>query len=75
MRKGESLSDVIKKRNITQAEMKELNPGVNLDRLKGERGGGRGERWRCRWGGGGGNVWDPGVNLDRLKGEGLRGAA
>lgn len=34
VRKGESLGDVIKKRSITQAEMKELNPGVNLDRLK-----------------------------------------
>lgn len=74
MRKGESLSDVIKKRNITQAEMKELNPGVNLDRLKGERGGGGGGR-DGGVDGGGGNVWDPGVNLDRLKGEGLRGAA
>jgi LysM repeat protein len=36
VRKGESLTDVIKKRNITVQEMKELNPGVNLDKLKGE---------------------------------------
>lgn len=36
MRKGEALTDVTKKRNITVQEMKELNPGVNLDRLKGE---------------------------------------
>jgi len=36
VRKGESLDDVIKKRNITRDEIKELNPGVNLDKLKGE---------------------------------------
>jgi hypothetical protein len=35
VRKGESLSDIIKKRNITVQEMKDLNPGVNVDRLKG----------------------------------------
>lgn len=34
VRKGESLNDIIKKRNITVAEMKELNPGVNVDKLK-----------------------------------------
>jgi hypothetical protein len=36
VRKGESLTDIIKKRNITVQEMKDLNPGVNVDRLKGE---------------------------------------
>jgi LysM repeat protein len=34
VRKGESLTDIIKKRNITVQEMKDLNPGVNVDRLK-----------------------------------------
>lgn len=35
VRKGESLKDVITKRNISRQEMVNLNPGVNLDRLKG----------------------------------------
>ncbi|KAF6263818.1 chitinase-related protein [Scenedesmus sp. NREL 46B-D3] len=34
VRKGETLSDVISKRNISRAEMSDLNPGVNLDKLK-----------------------------------------
>jgi hypothetical protein len=35
VRKGESLSDIISKRNISRAEMADLNTGVNLDKLKG----------------------------------------
>eukprot|EP00879_Flechtneria_rotunda_P001836 GHRR01002002.1.p1 GENE.GHRR01002002.1~~GHRR01002002.1.p1 ORF type:complete len:211 (+),score=42.98 GHRR01002002.1:138-770(+) len=34
VRKGETLGDIISKRNITREEMKELNTGVNIDRLK-----------------------------------------
>jgi hypothetical protein len=36
VRKGESLSDITSKRNISRAEMANLNTGVNLDKLKGE---------------------------------------
>jgi hypothetical protein len=35
VRKGESLPDIINKRSITRSEMATLNPGVNLDKLKG----------------------------------------
>lgn len=34
VRKGESLADIITKRSITRQEMKDLNPGVSLDKLK-----------------------------------------
>lgn len=34
VRKGESLSDITSKRNISRAEMANLNTGVNLDKLK-----------------------------------------
>eukprot|EP00878_Enallax_costatus_P000647 GHUV01000753.1.p1 GENE.GHUV01000753.1~~GHUV01000753.1.p1 ORF type:complete len:214 (+),score=39.95 GHUV01000753.1:213-854(+) len=34
VRKGESLTDIISKRNITRDEMTEFNPGVNIDKLK-----------------------------------------
>lgn len=37
VRKGEALNDIISKRNITRDEMKQLNPGVNIDKLKGEQ--------------------------------------
>jgi galactokinase/mevalonate kinase-like predicted kinase len=40
VRKGESLTDIISKRNISRAEMSNLNTGVNLDKLKGAGGGG-----------------------------------
>lgn len=36
VRKGETLDDIITKRNITRDEMQGLNQGVNLDKLKGE---------------------------------------
>lgn len=39
VRAGESLTDVMSKRNISRKEMEELNPGVNLDALPGGRGG------------------------------------
>lgn len=35
VRKGEGLADIIGKRSITREEIKALNPGVNVDRLKG----------------------------------------
>eukprot|EP00775_Hariotina_reticulata_P004805 gene4804-5053_t len=35
VRKGENLSDIISKRQISKQEMSGLNPGVNLDKLKG----------------------------------------
>lgn len=35
VRKGETLVDIISKRNITRTEMEVLNAGVNLDKLKG----------------------------------------
>lgn len=34
VRKGEKLTDIMSKRGIVRSEMQELNPGVNLDRLK-----------------------------------------
>eukprot|EP00877_Chromochloris_zofingiensis_P010630 jgi/Chrzof1/5820/Cz16g17030.t1 len=34
VRKGETLVDIISKRNITRTEMEVLNAGVNLDKLK-----------------------------------------
>jgi LysM repeat protein len=34
VRKGEALKDIISKRNITRDEMTQLNPGVNIDKLK-----------------------------------------
>eukprot|EP00882_Tetradesmus_deserticola_P001759 GHRQ01001889.1.p1 GENE.GHRQ01001889.1~~GHRQ01001889.1.p1 ORF type:complete len:214 (+),score=82.63 GHRQ01001889.1:584-1225(+) len=34
VRKGETLTDIITKRNITRTEMSVLNSGVNLDKLK-----------------------------------------
>lgn len=34
VRKGEELADIIGKRSITREEIKALNPGVNVDRLK-----------------------------------------
>ncbi|KAG1665340.1 hypothetical protein FOA52_011754 [Chlamydomonas sp. UWO 241] len=36
VRAGESLTDVMSKRKITRQEMEELNPGVDLDSLKGD---------------------------------------
>lgn len=35
MRKGEKLSDVLSKRNITLKEFEDLNPGVNPDKIPG----------------------------------------
>jgi hypothetical protein len=35
VRKGENLADIISKRQISKQEMSGLNPGVNLDKLKG----------------------------------------
>ena len=35
VRQGEIVKDIMSKRGITQAEMDSLNPGVNLDMLKG----------------------------------------
>lgn len=37
VRKGEALTDIISKRSITREEMAAINPGVNLDKLKGAR--------------------------------------
>jgi hypothetical protein len=44
VRKGESYADITAKRAITRPEMEALNPGVNLDRLKGAF-----ARARARW--------------------------
>lgn len=35
VRNGESLEDIITKRSITRDEMSSMNPGANLDKLKG----------------------------------------
>lgn len=35
MRKGEKLSDVLSKRNITLKEFEDLNPGVDPDKIQG----------------------------------------
>ena len=35
VRKGENFADIVTKRSITKDEMGSLNPGVNLDKLKG----------------------------------------
>ncbi len=37
VRAGESLADVIAKRGITMEEMEELNPGINLNKIKGRQ--------------------------------------
>lgn len=50
VRKGESLADIIERRKISTEEIKGLNPGVNLDRLKGW-GRGRGLAAAARAGG------------------------
>lgn len=36
VRKGETIDDIIVKRNITIEEMNKLNPDVNFDKLKGK---------------------------------------
>lgn len=36
VRAGENITDIISRRNISRAEMEQLNPGVDLDELKGE---------------------------------------
>ena len=35
VRKGEKIGDIMSKRNIVRSELQTLNPGVNLDRVKG----------------------------------------
>jgi hypothetical protein len=37
VRAGESLKDITAKRDITMEEMEQLNPGINLNRVKGGR--------------------------------------
>ena len=41
VRKGEKLADIMTKRGILRSEMEQLNPGTNLDRLKGT--------WSSQW--------------------------
>lgn len=37
VRAGESLKDIIDKRGITMDELQELNPGINLNKVKGRQ--------------------------------------
>lgn len=37
VRAGEALKDIINKRGITMEELEELNPGINLNKVKGRQ--------------------------------------